>query len=60
MRNPVVGYVTICAHCAHEQYFAKEAEANAALAQHRRHQPGHAVRVTRVKNPGRGKRQQSV
>jgi hypothetical protein len=60
MRNPVVGYVTICAHCMHEEYFTRQAAANAALAQHQRHHPGHAVRVTRVKNPGRGRRRQSA
>jgi hypothetical protein len=60
MRNPVVAYVTICAHCVHEQYFSKQAQANAVLTLHRQLHPTHAVRVVRVKRPGRPTRQRSV
>lgn len=42
-------YVAICAACAYEQYFLKQADANAAQQMHARINPMHEVRVTKVR-----------
>jgi hypothetical protein len=46
-------YVTICMGCLYEQYFVKQARANAAKQSHVRINPAHDVRVARVRQAGR-------
>ena len=45
----MLAYVTICAGCLFEQYFLKQARANSTRDAHARANPGHDVRVTRIR-----------